>query len=285
MGKKSYHSPWFIVPACVIFGLFFLIPTITSFYFSLRVWNFDSSTFTGLLNFKLFLTDSSLSIGIKNTFLYAVLTCILKVVFGFLIALALTGRLKTKGFLRSVVFFPTLVSTVAVGITFSALMHPTKGLINRFLGLIGLSSVDWLGNIDIALLSVILTDVWKGLGIATIIYIAGMKSIDTSYYEAAEIDGVTGWQRVRYITIPLCLPSINSVIILAFISGMRTFDLIWSMTGGGPGMATDVMASIIYKQYAAGYWGISTAGNVILLIMIAVLAFPLQKFLLRWEEV
>ena len=91
------------------------------------------------------------------------------------------------------------------------------------------------------------------------------------------------WQSLRAITVPLSRPAMNSVIILSFIGGLRTFELIWAMTGGGPGYATEVMASTVYKQYAAGYYGLSTAGNVIMFILIAVLAFPLQKFLLSKE--
>ena len=128
-----------------------------------------------------------------------------------------------------------------------------------------------------------MTDVWKGVGVATVIFIAGMQSIDRTFYEAASIDGASAWQRLKSITIPLSRPAMNSVIILSFIGGLRTFDLIWAMTGGGPGYATEVMASTVYKQYAAGYYGLSTAGNVIMFVLIALLAFPLQKFLLSKE--
>lgn len=284
MKKNDLYSVWFAVPTLIIFGLFFLVPMISSFYFSLTVWDFSGYRFIGLKNFEMFFSEPSLNIAIKNTLIYATLTCIFKLGIAFLFALFLTSKIKSKNFLRSVVFFPNLISTIAVGITFSALMHPTKGLFNKVLESIGMQGIDWLGNTDIALYSVILTDVWKGVGVATIIFIAGINSIDKSYFEASEIDGATYLQRLKYITLPLSRSARNSIIILSFISGMRTFDLIWSMTGGGPGYATEVMASTIYKQYAAGYYGLSTAGNVILFVMIAVLAFPLQKFLLSKEE-
>ena len=129
----------------------------------------------------------------------------------------------------------------------------------------------------------ILTDVWKGVGVATVIYIAGITAIPRDYYEAASLDGATTIQQFFRITIPLCRSSMNSVIILSFIGGMRTFDLIWSMTGGGPGFATDTLASVIYKQYAAGFYGLSTAGNVIMFVLIAVIAFPLFNYLTSKE--
>lgn len=283
MNKKKIYSNWFLVPALSIFICFFMIPMVLSLFFSLTVWNFNGFKFCGFDNFKMFFQEASLRIGIKNSLVYAIMTCTLKVVLSFFIALFLTSGIKTKTIQRSIVFFPNLVSTVAIGITFSALMHPSKGLFNKVLEAVGLNGVDWLGNTNMALFSVIGTDVWKGLSIATVIFIAGIQSIDKTYYEAAVVDGASFWQQIRNITIPLSRSAMNSIILLSFIGGLRSFDLIWAMTGGGPGFATDVMASIIYKQYAAGYYGLSTAGNVIMFVIIAVIAFPLQRFLLSKE--
>lgn len=283
MNKKKLYSAWFLVPTLLVFGTLFLLPMATSFFFSLTVWNLRDFTFVRLENFKMFLKEGSLNIGIRNTLIYALCGCSMKLVLAFFIAVFLNSGIRSKHLLRAVVFFPNLVSTVAVGITFKALMHPSKGLFNRVLELMGLARVDWLGNPDLALFSVVGTDVWKGVGVATVIYIAGMQAIDKTYYEAAAIDGATGAQRLLYLTLPLCRPAMHSVMILAFIGGLRSFDLIWSMTGGGPGFATDVLASVIYKQYAEGFYGLSTAGNVIMLGLIMLLAFPLQKFLLSRE--
>lgn len=283
MNKKKIYSNWFLVPALAVFICFFMIPMVLSLFFSLTVWNFNGFKFTGIDNFIMFFKESSLRIGIKNSLLYAVLTSSLKVILSFFIALFLTSGIKTKIIQRSIVFFPNLVSTVAVGITFTALMHPSKGLFNKVLEMIGINGINWLGDKNLALFSVVGADVWKGLSIATVIFIAGIQSIDKTYYEAATVDGANYWQRLINITIPLSRASMNSIILLSFIGGLRSFDLIWSMTGGGPGFATDVMASIIYKQYAAGYYGLSTAGNVIMFVIIAVIIFPLQRFLLSKE--
>ena len=283
MNKKRIYSSWVLVPALVVFTVFFVVPMLLSFYFSLTVWDFDSVEFCGLDNFVMFLTEPSLRVGVVNTLIYAVLTSGTKVVLAFLIAVFLTSPIRTKTLQRSLVFFPNLVSTIAVGITFTAMMHPSKGIINAFLEMVGVGAVDWLGNANLALYSVIMVDVWKGLSISVVIYIAGIQSIDKTYYEAAMVDGANAWQRLTKITLPLCRSSVNTIIILSFISGLRCFDLIWAMTRGGPGFATDVVASVIYKQYVAGFYGLSTAGNVIIFILIAVIAFPLQRFLLSRE--
>lgn len=281
---KTLYPFWFILPSLIIFVVFFLWPIISSFYYSLTVWNFDSATFCGLDNYKLFFSDSSLNTSIVHTLIYAFMTSGLKVIIAFFIAIFLCSKIKTKDFIRSAVFFPNLVSMMAVGLTFAYLMHPTKGLFNIILNAMGMESVDFLGDPKTALWAIILTDVWKGLSISVVIYIAGIQSIDKTYYEAADIDGATGWQKLKYVTLPLCASAQNSIIILSLIGGLRSFELIWAMTGGGPGFATDVMASVIYKQYAAGYYGLSTAGNVIMLIVISVIAFPLQHFLNKREE-
>lgn len=166
---------------------------------------------------------------------------------------------------------------------FSSFLHPSKGIINVLLAIIGIDGPDWLGNPSIALLSVALVDVWKGVGIAMVIFIAGIQAIDRQYYEAARIDGASSFDALRHITLPLSRSSMNTVIMLAFIGGLRSFDLIWVMTKGGPGFTTDLVASIIYKQFQGGFYGIATAGNVILFLIVSAFAIPLYLIITKKE--
>ncbi|MGB3337716.1 MAG: sugar ABC transporter permease [Devosia sp.] len=281
--RGSPYPAWFFLPAAIIYGVLFLLPTVASLYFSLTRWTLFNSTFIGLDNFAQFFREPFLIKGLINTVIYAVVTLWLKVVLGLLLAVLLTSQIAARGYLRSVVFFPVLVSTVGVGITFTVLMHPTQGMINEGLALLGIKGPGWLVNPSLALFSVALVDVWKGVGLATVIYIAGIVAIPKDYYEAARIDGATKFQNFLYITLPLCRPATVTVIILSFIGGLRTFDLIWAMTRGGPGFASDTVASVIYKQYQAGFYGLSTAGNVVLFVLIAVLVVPLTMLLNRRE--
>jgi len=281
---KRMYSGWFLVPAGIIFFILFLLPTIMSFFFSMTTWTLTEWKFTGFDTLRMFFNEISLRIGFKNTLIYASLTCGIKVVLGLIFGAVLSSTfLRSRNVLRSILFFPNLISTLAVGITFRSLMQPTRGLINSALAAIGIAGPDWLGNVNLALYSVILIDVWKGVGIATVIYIAGILSIPEQYYEALSIDGGTTWDKFLHITLPLCRPAMNSVIILAFIGGLRTFDLIWVTTKGGPGFATDLLASIIYKQYSAGYYGLATLGNVLMFVLISILAFPLYYYITRRE--
>jgi len=281
--RRSPYPTSFYLPAAIIYGVLFLVPTFASFYFSLTRWSLFTSTFIGFENFVQFFREPFLIQGTVNTVIYAVITSGMKVVVGMLLAVLLTSQIMARGLLRSLVFFPVLVSTIGVGITFTVLMHPTQGMINEALALIGIKGPGWLTDPKLALISVALVDVWKGVGLATVIYIAGIVAIPQDYYEAARIDGATKFQNFLYITLPLARPATATVITLSFIGGLRTFDLIWAMTKGGPGFASDTIASVIYKQYQSGFFGLSTAGNVVLFILIGILVVPLTMFLNRKE--
>ena len=277
----SYPN-WFYLPAGLVFAVFFVVPTVLAFYFSMTRWTLFNATFIGMENYRHFLGEPMLAAGLRNTIIYAVMTSGLKVIIALPLATLLTSRIRLTGFFRAIIFFPVLVSTVAVGITFSALMQPSVGLINTALGTLGLPTPDWLGNPRLALYSVALVDVWKGVGIAMVIFIAGILSIPTDYFEAARLEG-GAWVKFRHVIIPLARNATFTVILLSFIGGLRTFDLIWTMTKGGPGFASDVLTSVIYKYYQAGFYGLSTAGNVVLFILVTIIVFPLMRYFNRLE--
>jgi raffinose/stachyose/melibiose transport system permease protein len=273
---------WFYLPAAIVFGIIFVVPTVLAFWYSLTRWTLFDAQFIGLDNFALFFREPALTSGLRNTIVYAVVTSGLKVILGLLLAALLTSRIRSRNLLRSVIFFPVLVSTVAVGITFAVLLHPSDGLVNIALEQIGIDGPQWLGDPDLALLSVALVDVWKGVGIALVIFIAAILSIPEEYNDAVRLEG-GAWTQFRFITVPLSRNATFTVILLSFIGGLRTFDLIWTMTRGGPGFASDVIASTIYKQYQAGFYGLATAGNVILFIGVAAIVYPLMRVFARRE--
>jgi raffinose/stachyose/melibiose transport system permease protein len=283
MEQKSPYPYWFVVPAAVIYTALFLVPTVASLWFSLTRWDLFSASYIGLENFRQFFSEPFLVQGLANTLIYAVTTSGIKTVIGLLLAVLLTSGIYAQGFLRTVIFFPVLVSTIGVGLTFTALMHPTKGAINVALAAIGIDGPGWLTDPALALFSVALVDVWKGVGLATLIFIAGLAAISPDYYEAARIDGATRYQMFWRITVPLVRPATITVITLSLIGGLRSFDLIWAMTRGGPGFSSDVLASVIYKQYQAGFYGLSTAGNVILFVLIAAVILPFTMWFNRRE--
>jgi raffinose/stachyose/melibiose transport system permease protein len=280
---RSLYPTWFYLPAAIIYAILFLIPTFASFYFSLTRWSLFDFEFIGMENFVQFFREPALVTGMVNTVIYAVVTSGLKVVLGLLFGVLLTSQIIARGFLRSVVFFPVLVSTIGVGITFQVLMDPFDGLINDTLAWFGIEGPGWLTDPRWALLSVALVDVWKGVGLATVIFIAGIVSIPSEYFEAARVDGAGPVQNFWLILLPMARPATATVIILSLIGGLRSFELIWAMTRGGPGFTSDVIASVIYKQYQAGFYGLSTAGNVLLFLLVTAIVLPLSWFLNRRE--
>ena len=259
------------------------MPTFASFYFSLTRWTLFDVQFIGFDNFVQFFQEPQLVQGFINTFIYGFTTSAAKVVLGLALALLLTGPILGRGYLRAVVFFPVLVSTIGVGLTFKALLDPFHGVVNNVLGFLHLPEPGWYTDPNLALLTVAGVDVWKGVGIATLIFMAGIVAIPHEYFEAAKMDGAGAWSIFRNITLPLVRPATATVIILSLIGGLREFAMIWAITKGGPGFTSDVIASVIYKQYQAGFFGLSTAGNVILFLVVTAVMVPVSWFLNRRE--
>ncbi|MBJ7538758.1 carbohydrate ABC transporter permease [Marinomonas transparens] len=282
--KSSRSYPyWFILPSGLIYLVLFLVPTVTAFWFSLTQWDLFETRFIGLENYSQFFQEPFLITGAVNTVVFGAVTSIAKSILGLLLAVLLTSGLLGQSFLRTLIFFPVLVSTVGIGIAFTEIMHPARGMINVGLSYLGIHGPAWLIDPHLALFSVALVDVWKGVGLATLIYIAGLATISSDYYEAARIDGATKLQMFFRITVPLVRPATVTVVTLSLISGLRSFDLIWAMTKGGPGFSSDVLASVIYKQYQAGFYGLSTAGNIILFVLVALIVVPLTYWFNRRE--
>jgi carbohydrate ABC transporter membrane protein 1, CUT1 family (TC 3.A.1.1.-) len=197
------YPRWFYIPSGVLYLVLFAVPTFASFYFSLTRWTLFDVEFIGFENFITFFSEPMLFQGLVNTFVYAFITSGMKVTLGLGLAVLLTGSILGRGYLRSTIFFPVLVSTIGIGITFKVLMDPFDGLINQALGLVGIPGPGWLTDPALALISVSLVDVWKGVGIATLIYIAGIVAIPQEFFEAARVDGAGAWKSFWHITLPL----------------------------------------------------------------------------------
>jgi raffinose/stachyose/melibiose transport system permease protein len=281
--RRAVYPSWFYIPAIALYVVFFAVPTFASFYFAFTRWDLTTATPIGFDNFVRFLEDPQLVNGFLHTFEYGFATSAAKVVLGLLLALLLTSPILGRGYLRAVVFFPVLVSTIGVGFVFKSLLDPFHGMVNAVLGAVGLPKPGWFTDPNLALGTIAGVDIWKGVGIATLIFMAGIVAIPQEYYEAARMDGASGWRIFRSITLPLSRPAIGTVIILSLIGGLRSFDIIWATTGGGPGFASDTIASVIYKEYQFGLYGLSSAGNVVLFLVVTVIMVPISWFINRRE--
>lgn len=271
--KKTYPNYFWFIPF-VIYTVFFIVPSILGLIYSFTNWTIYSSvkTFCGLENYSNLLGDSMFRKGFGNTIAFTVFTTICKTVLGFALALALNAKLKSRNLLRTVFYLPGVLSTLIVGIVFRSILMPRTGLLNQFFGLFSpnLAGNDWLGQPATAIGSVIFVEIWRGAGFCMIIILAGLQGISTEYYEAATIDGASGWQKFRSITVPLMMPTVNTVISLNVIGGLKVFDLIISLTKGGPGFSTEVLSTSVYKYLGNGALGTGSAANMCLTVFIIV---------------
>lgn len=282
--KKRYPL-YLILPGFAVFLVFFLLPNLIGVFYSFTNWDLFSADFVGLENYKNILSDKRLTLAYTNTLKFAIFTTTGKMVFGLLFALILNRALKLKNYYRTVWFMPAIMNNVAVGLIFTAILHPKNGILNGFLNAVGLDflAMNWLGDIKFALYSVMFVEVWKWTGFTMIIFLAGLQSIDKHFYEAADIDGASPWQKFRYITMPLIMPAFNNSFIISIIGGLKAFDIIFAMTNGGPGTATNVINIMVYKAFSNGRYGEAAAGVVLLTIIIAVIAVTANTILRKKE--
>lgn len=256
-----------------------------SFYFAFTNLNgaFEVTRFVGFENFITLYENPDNILALKNTFLYAFITTLFKIVLGLALALLANQAIKSKIVLRSVLFFPVILSTVAVAIAFRALYHPSTGLINVFLKAIGLESLakSWLTDPSIVMYAISFVEIWKWTGFTMVLFLAALQSVPNDIIEAAEIDGATPWQRFRFITMPMLIPVLNTNVILSVIGGLKVFDIVYALTGGGPGNASSVINTAVFKAYAAGRNGEATAANLVLFVIVLAAVLLLNKFINR----
>ena len=285
---KNIYSYWLVVPCLLLYGVFFILPAVMGLgisFLNIRSFNFADATFAGLRNYINVLTDDGMNIAIKNSFIFAAVTTVFKVAFGMMLALFLNNKFRMTNFLRTVFFLPAVLSSVAVGLVFTAMMHPTKGIINIGLRAVGLDALaqNWLTDPHLAIFSVAFIEVWKWTGFTMVILLAGLQSIPENYYEAAEIDGATPWQKFSRVTLPLILPAFTTALVVNLIGGLKAFDIVQAVTKGGPGTATEVFGTLVYKSFGSGRYGEGCAASIILCVIILVVVLPIYRFLANQE--
>lgn len=266
---------YFSMGAVVLYSLFIVLPGLMGFYLSFTDWNRYSSeiNFVGLQNFALIFSKQNYWHSITNTIIFTLVTIALKTVIALLLALLLTKGLKRFfNFHRVIIYLPAIIPMIVVGIVFRSILHPTTGVLNEFLRAIGLDFLAqrWLTNPDIALYSVILVDTWKGVGFIMVILIAGLHVIPTEYYEAAQIDGANAWDEFWKITLPLLMPTLTVTTVLNLLYGLKVFDVVWVLTNGGPGYATETVYTMVFKEFSKGRYGVSTALSTLLFVIMSI---------------
>ena len=239
MNKNKRYPALFMAPGVLIYGVFFILPVLIGVWYSFTNWNFTRADYVGLMNYKNIISDPSIKRALLNTIIFTVVTTVGKVGLGLALAVFLNRKLHLRNYLRGISFFPAIISTVAVGIVFTAILHP-YGLLNQFFRALGLDFLakNWLTDTKLALLSVCGVEIWKWSGFNMVIILAGLQAVPPEYQEAATIDGANAWQRFWRVTFPLILPAFNNAFVNSLIGGLKVFDIIVATTNGVPGVTT-----------------------------------------------
>jgi len=283
MNKKKVYPIYFVFGALIIYIILFVVPSVIGIGYSFTDWSAysDKLAFVGLDNFKtVFSSDEDYMAIIINTLEFTFVTTILKNILGLILALLLTKSIKLLNLHRGIMFMPSVLSTLIIGMIFKSILNPADGLLNTFLRSIGLEVLagKWLSTSELAFGSVMAVDIWRGTGYIMTILIAGILSISTTYYEAASIDGASGSQKFRYITFPLLLPTLATTTVLNIIYGLKVFDMIYALTNGGPGKTTtEVLYTAVFKKFGTGQYAVGTAlSSVMFLFMVAIGVFMIK---------
>lgn len=283
--RKTYPY-YFVVGAVVLYTLLYVIPGIYGVAMSFTDWNSvrDMSTlkFVGLENYKIiFSGDKNYFQYIGNTFWFAIVTTIFKSVLALAAALVIQKGLKWTNFHRMALFFPSIISVVVTGLVFRSMLRPNTGFINQLLSAFSLSSgkVDWLNQAETAFGTVMAVDIWRGIGYIMIIYLAGLQSIDQTYYEAARVDGAGYFSQLFSITIPLMKQSILVNTVLNLIYGLRVFDMIYVLTRGGPGDKTDVVYTSVFREFGLGNYALGSALSSVMLLILLIVGITSVRYI------
>ena len=277
--KNALIGYTFILPNFLGFAIFILIPVVFTLILSVMKWDgFTAMQFVGLDNFRNIFSDYRFSSAFWKTLLYVVFAVVLTLLASLGLACALNKKIRGRDAFRAAIFFPYVASMIAIGAVWKQLFEQNYGPINQFLRTIGISNPPgWFASTDWAIWGVIIVSIWKFMGYYMLIYLAGLQDIPAQLYEAATLDGATGPQRFFKITLPMLTPSTFFVFIMLTINSFKSFDLIFALTEGGPGISTTLLANYIYDQ-TFKYWnyGSSAAASVILFVI--VLAVTVVQF-------
>lgn len=274
------------MPALLLFAFVVLIPSARGVYYAFTDWDgLDPAfTFIGLDNFTATADDPDALQAIWHTLLIAVAITVIQNGIGLLLALGVNTAIKSRNFLRVLLFAPAVVTPIVTAYLWRNLLGP-DGAVNSLLGQMGIPPQNWLGDPDLALWMIVLVVVWQFAGYSMVIFLAGLQSVPREIYEAAAIDGSGPVRRFWSIIRPLLAPAITINLMLSIIGGIKLFDQVYALTGGGPGHATDTISTLIYKDaFTLGEFGYSIALAVVLTVIVAVVSAGQYAVLSRNEK-
>ena len=290
MNKKKIYPQWFLIAPLLLYVVFFLLPSFMGVGYSFTDWNsrsvLNGTHFVGLQNYiEIFTSDRNYMDGIGHTLMFTVVSNIVKLIPALLIAIMLQEGLRGQGFSRTGMYLPSILPFVIIGLIFKSILNYNTGLLNAVFEVLHMDFLKqkWLSDLNVVWKSIVGVDAWRGIGYVMTIFLAGLNTIPRSYYEAAQIDGANFWQRLRYVTLPMLTGSIMINLVFGITYGLKVFDIVYVLTNGGPGHATEVMTTYAFQLYSKGQYGMSTALNSILLLITAVVGVLIVRTLGKQE--
>ena len=280
-GEPSF---WFAAPALAVYTLVVLYPSIAGAAYAFTDWKgLGGASWVGLENFKNLFTDAQSFGALKNTVKLTVFIVVVQNGIGLLLALGVHTAIKSRYLLRTILFAPAVVAPIVIAFLWKYMFNPAPDAgLNGLFGFFGLDFLqqDWLGDPGVALWAVGLTVVWQFAGYSMVIFLAALQGIPKDLEEAAALDGAGRWQRFRHIVLPLIAPAMTINLTLSTIGGLKLFDQVFAITGGGPGYSTETLSTLIYKQaFVFGQFGYSTAVALVLALLVSGLALIQMRYL------
>ena len=286
--RFRFQKAWlFMAPSLIILGAFVLYPILRSLYYSFFDWTVGATDqqFVGIGNYQKLFADPQFWNALRVTLEYTVVSVVLLVVLGFVSALMLQGEGLATRIVRSIYFFPTIVSLATIGLVWRFLLDPNIGLVGGLMAMVGLPSVNWLQSTTLALPTVIFVGVWKSVGFAMILFVAGLKGVPADRYEAADLDGAGRLRTIWSITLPSIRPTMLFATMILTIQSFQVFDLVYVMTSGGPLFTTDSLVNLLYRDGFTNYQtGYASAISWVLFAIIMLISL-LQLRLFRYDDV
>lgn len=284
--RESRAAYLFTLPSFIGFLGFVLIPVIWVLIISFQDYNLftGESRFIGLANYKEILSDGRSLTALKNTIWYTIFCSIGNTGIGLVLAVLVDDILPKKAnvFFRSIYFFPSLCALTFVSIIWQAFFQTDSGLINYYLGLLGIPEVGWLSSQSMSRIAVLILDIWKNAGMSMLLILAGLQNVNKGLLEAAEIDGAGPFQRFFKIIVPLASPQIFFVLIMNVTGALRIYESIYVLTAGGPGDSSRSLVMLIAeKGFTSFDYGVASALSMLLLVLIGIVTF-IQFVGSRW---
>ena len=276
----------FYLPAVLLFLVFVIYPFIQGGFLSLTNWNGYSQSYkmVGLKNYVRLFTDGNVGTAFLNTLIYGFGSTLLQNVLGLAMALFLNGKFRGRSVLRTVIYLPVMIAPLIMGYVMYFFFSYNRGAINDIVLALGGQMVDWMASGPRAVAIMTVVNALQFVGVSMVIYLAGLQNIPQMYYEAAAMDGIGKAAQLRYITLPLLMPAIQSAVVVNLIGGLKLFDLIMALTSGGPGYASHSLSTLVHRTYFgsenAGY---ASAIGLVSFLLIMVIGTLVTRYFTKKE--